>query len=267
MLLWVLAFVLTAGSAIYQRMTGPTYPIRGTTTVAGHEAQYKLLRSHDTGQDARVQIEAPSSAVSGTVTYRRFRSHDDWTTAPLQREGNTLIARIPEQPAAGKVMYRVELQAEGERITLTPEPVIIRFKGSVPEPVLIAHIIIIFAGMFVSLRAGFEALRPVPRPYALAVVTTLCLVVGGLILGPVVQKYAFGAYWTGWPFGHDLTDNKLAAAVIAWAIAWWRLHKAPPEKRRGWVLFACVVTLAVWLIPHSVWGSELDFTQAETQPA
>ena len=31
---------------------------------------------------------------------------------------------------------------------------------------------------------------------------------GGMILGPIVQKYAFGAYWTGIPFGHDLTDAK-----------------------------------------------------------
>jgi hypothetical protein len=43
--------------------------------------------------------------------------------------------------------------------------------------------------------------------------------VGGLILGPPVQLEAFGALWTGWPFGADLTDNKTLIAVLAWVPA------------------------------------------------
>ncbi|MCK7537691.1 MAG: hypothetical protein MZV63_45435 [Marinilabiliales bacterium] len=41
----------------------------------------------------------------------------------------------------------------------------------------------------------------------------------GMILGPVVQKYAFGDLWTGIPFGWDLTDNKTLIAVFAWILA------------------------------------------------
>jgi hypothetical protein len=40
-----------------------------------------------------------------------------------------------------------------------------------------------------------------------------------MILGPVVQYYAFGEFWTGVPFGWDLTDNKTLVAVIFWALA------------------------------------------------
>jgi hypothetical protein len=40
-----------------------------------------------------------------------------------------------------------------------------------------------------------------------------------MILGPVVQKFAFGEYWTGFPFGTDLTDNKTLIAFIGWIIA------------------------------------------------
>jgi hypothetical protein len=85
--------------------------------------------------------------------------------------------------------------------------------------------------------------------------------VGGLILGPVVQKYAFGAYWTGWPFGQDLTDNKTLVAWIFWAIALWRLHKNPAN--RTWPAIAMVVLLLVFLIPHSMFGSELDYSTGE----
>ena len=42
---------------------------------------------------------------------------------------------------------------------------------------------------------------------------------GGMLLGPFVQKYAFGEFWTGWPNGHDLTDNKTLIMWLVWAAA------------------------------------------------
>jgi ABC-type transport system involved in cytochrome c biogenesis permease subunit len=84
-----------------------------------------------------------------------------------------------------------------------------------------------------------------------------------LVLGPVIQKYAFGAYWTGWPFGHDLTDNKSLVAFIFWIIALVALIRN--RSRRLWPVIAAFVMLVVFLIPHSVLGSELDYTKANTE--
>jgi len=137
--------------------------------------------------------------------------------------------------------------------------VIIRFRGGVPAWVLVSHILVIFAGMLLSTRTGLEALRQGPRTWQLTIWTISCLTVGGLILGPIVQKYAFDAFWTGWPFGHDLTDNKLAVAMLFWVVALWRGRKSP--RGRGWAIAASLITLVVWLIPHSLLGSELDYTQ------
>ena len=84
---------------------------------------------------------------------------------------------------------------------------------------------------------------------------------GGMILGPIVQKYAFDAYWTGWPFGHDLTDNKTLIAFIAWIIAYLRLRKN--RNNRGWAIAASVILLLVYLIPHSMFGSQLDYSSGK----
>jgi hypothetical protein len=128
--------------------------------------------------------------------------------------------------------------------------------------VLIPHIILMFAALIVVLRAALGAVlgeRSLGRfvPWVL-----LLMVPGGLVLGPVVQKLAFGAFWTGWPFGEDWTDNKTLAAVVVWVLAglvcrYW------PRLDRGAILLASAVMLAVYLIPHSVHGSELDWSQVE----
>lgn len=266
-LLWIAAFLLTAASAVYQKTTGPSYAVKGTVRFAGGDVAFKLPRSHGGPGDAEFKLHVPDTTVAGVVKLRRFRSHDEWREQPLERAGDVLVGRIPHQPLAGKVMYQVTLTCAGQTpAMLTAEPVVIRFRGAVPGWVLLLHVLFVFAGMFLSTRTGFEALRRGRPAGTLARCTLGCLVIGGLVFGPIVQKYAFDAFWTGWPYGHDLTDNKIVVAVFFWALAVWRTRKRRPAA--GWVLAAAAVTLVVWLIPHSVLGSELDYTQTpSTAPA
>lgn len=260
---WIAAVLITVSSIIYQRKTGPTYPIKGIVEIAGEDVAFKFLRSHDSTGDAVMNLEIGDENISGEYDYRRYRSHDEWTTIQMPNENGRLIISIPKQPPAGKVMYRVRLtDAEENNYELTEEPVIIRFKGPVPAAVLIPHILLMFTSMLFANRAGIEAIARHERQFRYAFLTILTLGLGGLVMGPIVQKYAFDAYWTGWPFGHDLTDNKSAAAFLMWVIAIWRLKKSPATAWK-WVLAAAVVQLAVYLIPHSVLGSELDYTTLE----
>jgi hypothetical protein len=123
-----------------------------------------------------------------------------------------------------------------------------------------------FIALLVGIRAALGALVHPPGIRRLAWTTLGLMTVGGMILGPIVQKYAFGAFWTGWPFGYDLTDNKTLLMWIVWVGAALVLWKRPsPRDRivRGSILVAAVVMMVVYLIPHSLRGSELDYSQLE----
>ena len=74
-----------------------------------------------------------------------------------------------------------------------------------------------------------------------------------------MQHQAFGAWWTGVPFGYDLTDNKTLIAVVVWAFAAWRTRTGHPARVS--VALAALATLVVFAIPHSVWGTEIDWTK------
>ena len=172
------------------------------------------------------------------------------------------IVDIPKQSSSAKMEYKVLLASQGNEISLTGDtPVIIRFKDPVPDVLLVPHIIIMFLAMLFSTRAGIEALNPKGNPRKLALWTTGLLLVGGLILGPLVQKFAFGELWTGFPFGHDLTDNKMLIAMIGWIAALIAGRGGKPA--RWWVLGASILLMAIFLIPHSVLGSELDYSQID----
>jgi uncharacterized membrane protein len=259
--LWIFSFLFTIAIAYYQRTTGPTYPVRGKVEFGGQEVKYRLIRSSDDENGAKVTFKDISENISGSIRYKRFKSSEDWTETPLRRDGANLIGILPQQPPAGKLEYTVTLSSGGETIRLSEEPIVIRYKGAVPAWVLFPHIIIMFFAMMMSTRTGLEALFKGKRSYNFAWITVVSLFVGGLILGPVVQKYAFDAFWTGWPFGQDLTDNKTLAAWLFWVFALWRLYKKP--ESRVWTVIAMVMLLAVYLIPHSMFGSELDYTTGE----
>lgn len=258
--LWVLAFIITVSSAIYQRMTGPTYPVRGKIVINNQKISYKLLRSEVVTQDAAIKLNVPDTTITGYITYRRYRSYDDWSIVPLQRQAEMLVGFLPKQPAAGKIIYLVYLIHGEKEISLTAEkPVILRYKGAVPAWVLIPHILIIFLAMLFSNRTALEALDPNGQSKKYLLWTIGLFFMGGFILGPAVQKFAFNAWWTGIPFGTDLTDNKTLIAMLGWLWAWFKNRRH--HRHRTWIILAAVLMLAVYLIPHSAWGSELDYTQ------
>ncbi len=267
--LWAVAFVITVALGYYQRVTGPTYAVTGTTTLSGTTVTYKLRRTHpDMGipatADAPVTVQVPDSSYHGTLEWKRYKTDDDWRQVRMEYSGGALHAVLPGQPPAGKLQYRILLSRGGESRTIPAhEGIVIRFKGDVPLPILILHIIVIFGAMLLSTRAGMEYLSRTPSVKGLTVATVAFLAVGGMVLGPIVQKYAFDAYWTGWPFGTDLTDNKTLVALIAWVAAWVALSRARHPRR--WVIGAAVVTFVVFLIPHSLLGSEIDYRKLDAQ--
>ncbi len=262
LLFWILAFLITAGAGIYQRRTGPTYPIDGLVILNGKEIKYELERSHSGEGNHVVKIETHDETISGYVEWKRYKTADEWMNVPMKYENGIHSAELPHQPRAGKLVYRVTLQDAQLTVTLPEkDAVVIRFRGDVPAVALIIHVALMFIGLVVSTRAGLEFFSKEPKLKKLIVWTIGLFAIGGLIFGPIVQKYAFGAYWTGWPFGGDLTDNKTAAMVLFWVIAAIALKKSANPK--SWALAAAVLTLVVYLIPHSVLGSELDYSKVD----
>lgn len=261
--LWAISVIIMVGLAIYQRLTGPTYPISDSFKYNNERVKYKLLRSWGENSDAYIKIYFPYQNVTGYMKYRRHPSHDAWSEKPLLKSGDTLIAVIPQQPPAGKIMYQIFLEDDkGNKFKIPPdEPVIIRFKGVVPNYFLIPHIFFMFFSMVFGIRVLFESVFIKKNVYKLALWTLILLFLGGAILGPIVQYYAFGVFWSGWPFGHDLTDNKTLISLIFWAIALWRLKKNPNDYK--WAIIASIVMLLVYLIPHSLLGSEIDYTKVQ----
>ncbi|MCK5821338.1 MAG: hypothetical protein KAH17_05615 [Bacteroidales bacterium] len=276
-LIWVVAIVITIGAVLYQRTTGPTYERDETISFLDSTWEIELVRSSGE-RDARVKLPMKSMELSATLHYRKFRVDEEWTSVSFEtkeikyhswfmtkvlgkEDEEALVAYLPMQPPAGKLQYFLELNAGDEKVFVAKDkPVVIRFKGDVPAGVLIPHIILMFMTMLFATVAGIYAISHIERFKRMTNWTFWLLLLGGFIFGPWVQWHAFGEWWAGIPFGWDLTDNKTLFALVFWVAAFFGNRK---KSRPGLVILAAVMTLVIFSIPHSMFGSELDYSTGQ----
>jgi hypothetical protein len=266
--IWTVSFVMTLAFLVWQKVSGPTYEVKFAETVAGEQVfSGELLRTHSINGDMPVTVHAPDEAITATVVWRRYPTNDAWESLPMQRDGQVLRATLPRQKMAGKLEYHVEIVRDGRMVRVPEhEAAVARYKGDVPALVLVFHVSCMIIGMFFSTSCGLTALlRGGASLRVLSQLSFLFLLVGGCILGPVVQKYAFDAYWTGWPLGTDWTDNKLAVGALIWLLAAWRCRPARVGVLTGrwWAVAAMIVIFVIYGIPHSIHGSTLDYDTGE----
>ncbi|RKZ08649.1 hypothetical protein DRQ53_02390 [bacterium] len=262
--LWVIAFVCVLAAASWQRMTGPSHPLGGSIEFSGRQVDYDLIRSENSDRDAIVQIGHEPAIKAATLHYRRHGTSDTFSREAMSLTDENWAAALPQQPAAGKLDYFLTLDSADQQSRIPADStrfVVIRFKDPVPALVLIPHILMMFVSMLCGLRAGLAALFEAGAGRRMVWVTLFCLTVGGLFLGPIVQKYAFGAYWTGWPVGEDLTDTKTLVMWAGWAFAAGLVGRSGriAGRARAAMVIATVLMLGVYIVPHSVRGSTLDY--------
>ena len=261
---WILSAAITVAAAWYQRATGPTHPLPGSYALGDRHQGYELPRSHTTGTDCVVAVPVPDTLARGILMWRHFPSSEAWRREVMVNSGGMLSTRLPDQPPAGHLEYAVMIQSGGSWAVLpSRETAVIRFKGEVPLLVLIPHILAMFLAMLLSTRTGLACFDGTAYVKPFIGWTIGFLVLGGFVLGPLVQRAAFGSYWTGWPAGSDLTDPKTLFALVLWlfaALAVWRFRNP-----RRWVAVAATALLLVYLIPHSALGSRLEYGTALPQ--
>ncbi|MBN2571008.1 MAG: hypothetical protein JXA68_02670 [Ignavibacteriales bacterium] len=261
---WFISFLITIAVLFYQRVTGPTHPISDEIKSGDVIISYTFNRSGTTGNDEKISIRLNKQNVTGYLYWKRFKMNEEWVIIEMRQKGGELYASLPSQPPAGKLEYFVELKFNDKTIILPDSNTcVIRFKGNIPIIILIPHVIAMFFAFLLSTRTGMEFFNPKPNIKVLTLWTLAFLIIGGFILGPLMQYFAFGEFWTGFPLGYDLTDNKTLLIFIIWIVAFLFIKKNKHSKR--WALTAAIILLIIYLIPHSLLGSELDYSKIDEQ--
>lgn len=261
--IWLLAVVITISVSIYQKMTGPTYPLKVKAELLSAEYKMELIRSASIGDGCIVEIPVHDAFDQAYVIYHKYPGDFENDTLLMIKDGDVLQVLLPEQPPAGKLQYYLLLKKDGLKVyDNSDNSAIIRFKGDVPLSILIPHIIAMFSSMMFAIVALLMAIFNVGKFKRMAYFTFGALLIGGFIFGPIMQYYAFGEAWTGWPVGKDLTDNKTLIAAVFWIFAIVLNLKNP---RKWSTILAAIVMFGIFSIPHSLGGSEFNYEEGNIE--
>ena len=277
-ILWILTIIITLLAAYYQRKTGPTYPKKVLVTLNDSVYKLNLVRSIALDDRSEVKLKITDPSIKAKIYFKRLGVEEEFQVSEFQYKEypvesflmnkvfhitseKGLFAELPQQPAAGKLQYYIEITDSKNSQSLFKEsPIVIRYKGGVPAFILLPHVLIMFIAMLFSTLAGLMAIVKMPLYKHYALWTLILLTAGGMILGPIVQKYAFGDLWTGIPYGWDLTDNKTLISFLFWILAVFMNRK---REKPIYTIIAAVILLLIYSIPHSMFGSELDYASGK----
>ncbi|MDR1724827.1 MAG: hypothetical protein LBR28_00330 [Bacteroidales bacterium] len=245
---WLLAIVLTLAASVYQRRTGPTVPATATLKMEKGDCVFKFPRSVST-EDLYLEIRSSSdfNLANGFLHWRSYNSHEIFRSIPLWEEtGNWLFADLPPRHALDKIEYYVTIN---DTTLFKDEPLVVRYKDPVPSLWLMIHIVLMFLSMLFAAYGFIVCFTKNGKVYRYLTLTLWTLFLGGIVFGAIIQKYAFGVFWTGFPFGNDVTDNKTLLALIILLLAVLFRNKS---YFRYISMFVFAVMFAVYCIPHSV---------------
>jgi len=257
----VVASLAMVAAGVWEWHAGALRPQRGVVVIAGQSVPYQLPGSAIAGEPLRVTVGA-APEVTGTVRWRHTQANEPFQGLTMLRDGNVLVSLLPALPAGGRIEYQLVLVGPFGLARIPPdEPVAVRARGPAAALVTLPYLAVALLSVLVGVRAGLAALFARPEARLLTWATAGCVTVGGMILGPLVQRSTLGAFWGGWPFGPDAVDNGALVVWLAWAVAAATMvsaRGATDRFARAVVMTATVALVALALLPRSLHLSRIE---------
>lgn len=263
----IIAVVLTLIVIASARRFGPNRPYEVKASSSSFTLSHEAPRGHSGEGPAKLGLKVDADEGKATEIsvelLGRIKGDREWENiGPSREEEGTYIFEIPAKPWGTRYFYKFQGRLGDEPpITLCREggePMMVKFKGSVPAWLLILHIVAMFGGFFLLIWSALHALRLAAggdderKAAPLAWWAWAVMFIGGVPLGFAMNWYAFGVLWEAFPFGGDVTDNKTQIALIIWGIASLALTLKRGRKSGVFAVVIALVVLALFLIPHSV---------------
>jgi hypothetical protein len=273
------AFIFTLVLLVFARKTTTVKSVHKTVERGGIRIEHDTVPKKR-GQGDAVILAKVGGAEEAKLFYRigkgEFQAVD---MDSKEGESNLFSASIPHHKKGTKAWYYIEAQKQiGDRklaVCLPDknspsfEPILLKFQGHVPPYIIISHILCIFSAIFFSVFAVFSAVDlkrgkgVLKKSVAFSLLTLVFLFLGFFPLGWTLNYFTFGVLWEAFPFGRDVTDNKAQIALLSWLVTLFLVKgtifgKNPSknlvsEKTYSTVvLISFVITVAMYLIPHSL---------------
>jgi hypothetical protein len=275
----LVAFIFTLLLLSFARKTTTVQSVHKTVEKSGILIDHNTVPKKVGEGDAVIPVKI-NGAEEVRLFYRigegKFQGVD---MNPKEGENDVFVTFIPYHKKGTQAWYYIEAQKQigdtklavslPDKNSPNFKPILLKFEGDVTPYIIVSHVFCNFAAIFFSVLAIFSAVdlkrgkSTLKKSVLFSLLTFIFLFSGFFILGCALNYFAFGVMWEAFPFGTDVTDNKSQIVLLFWLVTLFLvkgtiLGKNPSknlvsEKTYStMVIISFVVTVAMYLIPHSI---------------
>jgi len=193
LILWIASFIITFLTLYITNLLSNEYPVTGTFGIDGKKVSYRFEKIHNIISSLEIIIRADVDSLSGRIFWRLENSKADWQTIQLKNSNQTLTGIIPNQKPLDVIDYFVELIYKDKKFILPNEnKVTLTFFGKISPMLKVLQFLLLYLGLFLSVRTGLEYFNNSEKSKKFAVLTGIIFLTLTFLINPLYLTYKFG---------------------------------------------------------------------------
>lgn len=192
-ILWIGSFVITFLTLYISNLFSEEYPITGTIGIEGKKVSYRFEKLHYLNSNLEIFIRSDVDSLSGSIYWKFRNSSEDWNKIEFKDSINVLKGIIPNQKPLKVIDYYVELVHKDKKIVLpNNNKVTLTFFGEISPMLKVLQFLLLYIGLFLSIRTGLEYFNNSEKSKKFAVLTGIVFLTLTLLVNPLYLTYKFG---------------------------------------------------------------------------
>ncbi len=185
------ALVITFLIGYIESVTDADYPVTGTFGINGKKVSYKLDKIHFGDSPFEVMI---ISDVNGLDGYIKWRESGDWQFSKMKQKNNIVLGSINDLKPVSEIEYQIVLNKDDKEYVI-PEHRLIHLKifGKIPSFVSTLYNLLLYAGLFLSVRTGLEVFNKGKYLKKYSFVQSAVFLLLALLISPLYISYKLNA--------------------------------------------------------------------------
>ena len=185
------ALVITFLTGYIESVTDADFPITGTFGINGKKISYKLNKIHYGASPFEVMIISDVNDLEG---YIKWRKNENWQFSKMEQKNNIIFGNINDLNPVSEIEYQVVLSKDDkEYIIPENQPVHLKIFGKIPEFVSTLYSLLLYAGLFLSIRAGLEVFNESKFLKKYSFVQSAVFLLLALLISPLFISYKLNA--------------------------------------------------------------------------
>lgn len=248
LILWICAILIAFGVSYLKTITSNNYPVTGTIGIDGKKVSYRFEKTHHINHDLNIIIRSDLDSLAGKVFWKDKSSKDNWNSIELKNSASAVIAKIPKQKPMDIIDYYVEINHKNKKYLLPDnQKITLTFYGKISPALKILQFILLYLGLLLSIRIGFEYVNNSENSKKLSVINVIVYLTLTLLLNPLYISYKNGYINNSIPGLSKLFPVEFLSLLFLWIITTLILFIKPDWKFTSILSGALTVLIFIFL--------------------